>query len=304
MLPAAASSGVGRRSPLSIFITGASRGLGRALAVECARGFGGEHALAFALFARDAAGLSATAAAVRAACPSALVVSQAADLGALSCLEASWHAALGQLAAAGAPPAARAILINNAGSLGPLAPLSDAFPGGADALRAYVDLNLTSPALLTMLFLRGLQQQQQRGGSGSFVEAALAGAPPPPLAHHVIVNISSLAAVQAMPTWGMYSVTRAGRDMLTAVAGADGAASGGGVPVKTLNWAPGPCDTDMQRECRESATLERASSEYLNQLHADGAVIDPAASAAKCVRALRRDTFASGAHLDYYDAED
>ena len=305
-----------------VFVTGASRGLGRALAVAFARGFASS-GVTIVCLARDAAGLAGTAAAVRAASPGAAVVEVVADLGAVASLDGSWAAATSALAASsrarGAAPPRRAILVHNAGSLGPLGPLRGAgAPASAAAAAAYVELNFTSPAWLTTLFLRGLE------GPAAFVAppppaedppgAAGTGAAAPALPHHLIVNISSLVAVRAMPTWSLYAATRAGRDMLTAVVGAEEAArasgggggggGGGGVAVKTLSWAPGPCDTDMQRECRESDALDADSRDHLRALWAAGAIVDPADSAAKCVRTILRNDFASGAHIDFYDAEE
>jgi sepiapterin reductase len=299
---------------LAIYVTGASRGLGRALAVEFARSFGAcPCALSLVCFARDARGLAATAAAVSAAAPSARVHAQAVDLAAGGCagVEPAWRAAAAAVAAGGAGPPTRAILLHAAGSLGPLGPLHAGGGGGGGgdddgayvaALRAYVDLNLTSTVLLTRLFLRGLPAAAD----------ADAPPPPPPLPHHLVVNVSSLAAVQAMPSWGMYAVTRAARDMLASVVAADDAAAAAAaaaagaarrVPVKTLSYAPGPCDTDMQRECRESPGLDPGSRAHLAGLHASGTLVDPSASAAKCARLVRADAYASGAHIDFYDGE-
>jgi sepiapterin reductase len=70
--------------------------------------------------------------------------------------------------------------------------------------------------------------------------------------------------------------------------------------VKTLNYAPGPLDTDMQ-------TLIRAQDDYepqreaFKKMHEEGTLIDPAASAAKLIALLETRSFESGAHIDYYD---
>ena len=292
---------------LVVFLTGASRGLGRAFALEFARAYGGGDArLSLVCFARDSAALAATAAAVRAAAPTVAVLSQEVDLGAAGCagVAPAWALALAAVeASAPASPPTRAVLVLNAGSLGPLGAQAGLTGESPEALRAYLDLNLTSVVLLTRLFLSGLRAR----GAGGFLadsagpadaRAGAAGGPPLPQ-QHLIVNVSTLAAVKPMATWGMYAVTRAARDMLGAVVAAETVGA-----VKVLSYAPGPCDTDMQRECRESAGLEPASREYLARLHADGGVIDPLASAARCLRVIAADAYVSGAHVDFYDAED
>lgn len=72
---------------------------------------------------------------------------------------------------------------------------------------------------------------------------------------------------------------------------------------KTLNYAPGPLDTDMQRELRESEALHPPTREWSLEAFKDGKLVTPEASAAKCVRILGEDRFESGAHLDFYDEE-
>ena len=288
---------------LVVFLTGASRGLGRAFALEFARAYGsGAARLSLVFFARDGAGLAATAASVRSIAPSAAVLAHEVDLSAAGCtgVTPAWTSALAAVAAsAPSMPPTRAVLVHNAGSLGPLGEQSSLISEEPEALRKYLDLNLTSVVLLTRLFLSGLRARSQGGflaeSVGGSTGADAGGLP----AHHLIVNVSSLAAVKPMATWGMYAVTRAARDMLGAVVAAEEAGA-----VKVLSYAPGPCDTDMQRECRESPGLEAASKEYLTRLHADGGVIDPLASAARCLRLIAADSYASGAHVDYYDAED
>lgn len=78
-------------------------------------------------------------------------------------------------------------------------------------------------------------------------------------------------------------------------AGADRAAH------KTLNYAPGPLDTDMQAELRASETLHPATREWSLEAFQEGKLVTPQASAAKCICLLTEGRFASGAHVDYYD---
>ena len=70
---------------------------------------------------------------------------------------------------------------------------------------------------------------------------------------------------------------------------------------KTLNYAPGPLDTDMQAELRASESLHPATREWSLEAFKEGKLVTPEASAAKCLRVLVEDKFESGAHVDYYD---
>ena len=77
----------------------------------------------------------------------------------------------------------------------------------------------------------------------------------------LVVNVSSLCAVQAFDSWGIYCAGKAARDMYHAVlaqeltkqaaATVEGTAGGvSGRKMLVLNYAPGPLDTDMQKEIR------------------------------------------------------
>ncbi len=63
--------------------------------------------------------------------------------------------------------------------------------------------------------------------------------------------------------------------------------------LKVLNYAPGPMDTDMSRDIR-------SPEEYEEEVRT-GKLIDPALSAAKCVRLAVGGKFDTGAHIDYFD---
>ena len=78
-----------------------------------------------------------------------------------------------------------------------------------------------------------------------------------------------------------------------------------GPVVKTLNYAPGPMDTDMQQEIRESRDVPADVRDQFVQMHADNMLVDPAESARRCVHLIAPDGpgFDSGSHVDYYDLE-
>jgi sepiapterin reductase len=262
-----------------VFITGASRGYGRALALAFAKSAPGPTTLV--LMARGAAGLEATRAAIAAAAPAAAVVLAPGDLADLPARPALWAAALAQLPAAWS----RGLLLHNAGSAGRVGPLraqpTDA--AGVAALRATLDLDVLSPYLLSTLFLQAVAARVAGGGAGS---------------GSALVNVSSLAAVSPFATLAPYSVTRAARDMLARVAGAEEA---GGSGVTTLNYAPGPMDSELQREIRGAPACDAGIAGFFNDMAAKGTWVDMEASAGLCAKLVRTRAYESGAHLDYYD---
>src|SRR5271157_217950 len=163
-------------------ITGASRGLGRALAAGLAR-----EGFALIIDARNAAALDAAAEAIRAA--GGTVTAVAGDV-----TDPAHRAALRQAAdAAGRLD----LLVNNAGTLGasPLPALADYPP---DELRAAFEVNVIAPIALTQLMLPLL-----RAGGGA------------------VLNITSDAAVEAYAGWGGYGAVKAALEQASNVLAAE-----------------------------------------------------------------------------------
>ncbi len=122
--------------------------------------------------------------------------------------------------------AASLTLVNNAGTLTPVAPAGRC---EADAVTTAVQLNLLAPMLLT----------------GGFI-AAFAGDHRP----RRVVNISSGAASSAYAGWNTYCATKAGLDHFTRCVGLEQEQAAS--PVMVIALAPGVVDTDMQAQIRAS----------------------------------------------------
>lgn len=171
-----------------VLITGASRGLGFALAHDFAR-----QGSPLILTARGAAALEQVAAELRAWVPVVALAGDVADPA---------HAA--RLVGAGLDRFGRIdVLINNASTVGPSPmPALDTYP--LDALMDVLRANTVAPLHLMQLVL----PQMRERGSG------------------VIVNVTSDAAVNAYPTWGGYGASKAALEHLSAVLAAEIAESG------------------------------------------------------------------------------
>lgn len=131
------------------------------------------------------------------------------------------------------------------------------------------------------------------------------------------MNVSSLAAVQAFPTWGMYCACKAARDMYHTVLADEqrsqsdaentgnstsGAAGVTKKEIIVLNYAPGPMDTNMQAQIRTSEQKDPSLGTIYTDMKAQNMLVDPLASAEKLVTILNTpNSFRSGAHVDYYD---
>ena len=167
-----------------VLVTGASRGLGRALAEAlAARG------ARVAMVARDAGPLAEVVAAIRASGGVAHAI--VADVGAKDAV----HKIAGQ---AQGLVGEIAIAIHNASTLGPV-PLRLLLDTDCEDLAAVLETNLVGPFRLTKILAGAMALR----GDG------------------VIVHVSSDAAVEPYPTWGAYGISKAGQDHLSRVLAAE-----------------------------------------------------------------------------------
>lgn len=160
----------------SAFVTGASRGIGRVIAVALA-----EAGADVALVARNADGLAQTASAVEATGRRACVVP--ADVTSYDAVTAAAATAIDQLGAVD-------IVVNNAGGSDFMVPFRDLRLAGWDKLLA---LNLSSAVYVCHAFAGHLLDR----GRGS------------------VINVASVAGVSAAPTMGPYGASKAGLISLT-----------------------------------------------------------------------------------------
>jgi sepiapterin reductase len=78
----------------------------------------------------------------------------------------------------------------------------------------------------------------------------------------ILPVILLLSLVSSQQSWAVYCAGKAARDMyhrVLAEENKDGT-------IRVLNYAPGPLDTDMQREIRECPTLHKETQEYFKSL--------------------------------------
>jgi NAD(P)-dependent dehydrogenase (short-subunit alcohol dehydrogenase family) len=164
----------------AVLLTGASKGLGAALAEELAR-----RGARVVLVARGETELRATAERIRAAGGEAHAL--VADVGDKRAV----HAVAGAAAALVGP---LDILVHNASTLGPV-PLRLLLDTECEDLEAVLQTNLVGPFRLTRVVAGAMALR----GSG------------------LVVHVSSDAAVGAYPRWGAYSVSKAALDHLNRI---------------------------------------------------------------------------------------
>ena len=194
--------------PLAL-VTGASRGLG----AETARQLAARGTIV-ALMARSADRLDAVAAEIRATGGRARVL--ACDVADAAAVEDH----IAELVAQDGPVT---VLINNAGTIDPIAPLTTLHP---------TDFAQTVAVNLHGAFhaVHAVRRSMLSAGGG------------------VVVNVSSGAAHRPLEGWTSYCVGKAGLWMLTQAMHAEL----GPLGIRTYGFQPGTVDTDMQASIRRS----------------------------------------------------
>ena len=217
----------------TIIITGASRGLGLAVARDAA-----DLGANVVLFARSADKLEQEAQAIRETGAKALAVpgdiSQEADCRHL--VEKS-VAHFGRIDA----------LVNNAGSIEPIAPIAEA---DIAAWRQNLLTNVLGPMMLTQAALPYLRQHRGR-----------------------VINISSGAATYAIPGWGAYCTAKGALNQFNRVLSIEEEM------VTSIAVRPGVIDTDMQAIIRQMGAAGMPESAYQRfvQMRDAGELLPPEA---------------------------
>jgi NAD(P)-dependent dehydrogenase (short-subunit alcohol dehydrogenase family) len=157
--------------------------------------------------------------------------------------------------------AGRALLINNAGTLGPVGPSEGQPP--ADIARA-VALNVAAPLMLSSAF-----------------SAATADVP-----DRRIVHVSSGAARNPYAGWTVYCATKAALDHHARAAALDAERG-----MRVASVAPGVVDTDMQGQIRNADESQFPSRERFTEMKRSGKLASPEDAAGKFVDYLLSDAF-------------
>jgi benzil reductase ((S)-benzoin forming) len=241
-------------------LTGASRGLGRAVAEQLLAQ--GHHVLALS---RNAADLPVP--------PGAQLTAWSADLADAAPVAQRLH---DWLAARDTTHLQSVTLINNAGVVSQLAPLSAL--DSADLAHA-LRVGLEAPMLLTAAFLRA---------TASWT------------APRKVVLVSSGLGRRAMAGSASYCAAKAGMDHLARAVALEEAAKPNGARIVSL--APGVIDTDMQLQLRSAdATLFPERARFAG-LKSEGQLDSPATAATKLLAYLARPTFGEPPVGDVRDA--
>lgn len=219
-------------------ITGASRGLGRALALAFA-----EEGADLALASRAASADELRQAQAEAESRGARVLTVGGDVSSRNDVERLAAEALARFGRVD-------VLVNNASALGPV-PLTLLLDTPIDDFQSVLETNVLGPFLL----IRALVGPMLARGDG------------------LVINVSSDAAVVGYPQWGPYGVSKAALDQLTRVWAAE--LEGSGVGIVSID--PGSMNTLMHRQAEpEEDPSQWAEPEQIAPVLVALAAADPA----------------------------
>lgn len=250
-----------------VIITGASRGFGRALALEIAGRVDAGSVLILAARSKDRlqelqTHLSRDASQLTVRCVSADLARKEDIERVLTEVKETQRADIDHL-----------LLFNNAGSLGDVSRYCRDFTD-VDEVDSFLSFNVSSALCFTSGVLNAVPRR--------------------PGLTRVIVNISSLCAIKPFASWVLYCTGKAAREMMFRVLAEEEA------DLRVLSYAPGPLDTDMQLQAR-TISADSGIRSACNNLHAQGQLLTCEVSVNKLMKVLMEGNFTSGAHLDFYD---
>ncbi|MBT2336131.1 SDR family NAD(P)-dependent oxidoreductase [Variovorax paradoxus] len=166
-------------------------------------------------------------------------------------------------------------LINNAGTIGNPAPLSAAVDADlSQALR----IGLEAPMLLTAAFLGATRHWRSA---------------------RKVLNISSGLGRNAMGSQAPYCAAKAGMDHFSRAVALEEAAAENGARIVSL--APGVIDTDMQVQLRGASAEKFPDRTRFVSMKEEGRLDSPATAAAKVLKYLAREDFGHNPVADVRD---
>ncbi|XP_066296210.1 sepiapterin reductase-like [Branchiostoma lanceolatum] len=246
-------------------VTGASKGLGQAVAINLAETVGDGSLIV--ITARGEDGLNETKKKIESVAPHVTVKIVAGDIAGPYSDEL--HKRICDVPSPGSFK--HAMIIHNAGSLGDVSKLTSEL-SDPKVITDYYQLNVSSVLCLNSQFFSATESIVRR----------------------TVVNITSLCALQPFKSWGLYCGGKAARDMIFKVLAQEQPA------VRVLSYAPGPLQTEMVEEAAKK-TADPDIRAFFVGLSKNRTALDPDVSTKKMVKLLQDNKFESGSHIDFYD---
>ncbi|XP_055844895.1 sepiapterin reductase-like [Episyrphus balteatus] len=248
-------------------ISGASKGIGKTMAVECCRLFK-PNSLAI-LFARSREGLEQTRKEIQAVNETITVKIYSMDLEEATCTD--YHLIMADaLTGFKVKDFERAFVIHNVGSVGDVSKtakdLSD-----VDDWKKYFHLNVFGLCVLTAVFMTCFKDIEK-----------------------LVVNITSGTAVKPYNTMAQYCSGKATREMFFKVLATEEK------DTTVLNYSPGPVDTDFISNFQKESKNEELNKQF-EKMKQEKTILTPELTTKKFLQVLKEFKFKSGDRVDYFD---
>ncbi|GFT81185.1 sepiapterin reductase [Trichonephila clavipes] len=249
--------------PTLLLVTGASRGLGATIAKEFSKKLcKGSYVI---LLARDKPKLEVVKAEINKIC---VVYAEILALDLILLDSASFEHLFTKYENFNFQ---QVVIVNNAGTLGDISKTALQTTSGPD-IKDYFDLNLLSVIFLTTGFLNAFKRAKRK----------------------IVINISSLAAIQPFRGWSLYCTGKAAREMYFRTLAEEEKET-----VIVLNYAPGPLVTDMLPQILRDALPEIKQQFHEAQLQ--NQLLSTEYTVQRLIGILDRGRFKSGDHVDVFD---
>ncbi|KAK9887919.1 hypothetical protein WA026_000222 [Henosepilachna vigintioctopunctata] len=251
-----------------IFITGASRGIGRAIAVETSHIVNPESA--FVLIATSASGLEETKSLIKQVNSSLNVITYPLDLSVPSSdvFEKLFDEVLKKI---DINHTEHCIFVHNAATVGILKKSLDITD--VDIWKNYYDLNVISAIILNTIFVKKVRNLVKK---------------------LIVINMTSTyytpSGSAVSGNLSMYGPGKAARDLFFKVFALEEP------DVLVLNYSPGAVDTDML-----ATTLNSVQDEGLKKMLKEITVLKPEQTVQILLGILKKGDFKSGDTIDYFD---
>ena len=247
-------------------ITGASRGIGKTMAIETSKNFASGSVVV--LLARSESGLEDTKAKILASNPAIKVIIKAIDLTKPSVEEYD------EIIAGSFDKTTNfdiAMVIHNVGTLGDVAKWSTDIESYSE-LENYFSTNVFAPTVLNNRLLKAFPTNLKK----------------------FIVNVTSKAGKTPFKSFTFYCMGKAAREMYFRCLAEE-------FPnLLILNYSPGPVESDMTVYAQSSSASSEVSGMF-KSLRDQGTILTTEMTTKKFLDVVKNGKYANGGHVDYYD---
>lgn len=262
------SSAIDLRDKLAfLLVTGASKGIGSRMAIECSQNF--KAGSVVVLLARSEAGLEMTKQEMLKVNGGLKVIIKSMDLTKPSPEDLKLFVTEAYDATVAFD---LAMMIHNVGTLGDVKKWARDIDD-YNSLESYFSTNVFGPIMLNNILLKAIA----------------------PTTRKFIVNITSKAAISPFKSFGFYCAGKAAREMFFRVLAEESN------DVLVLNYSPGPVETEMTVDAQRDA-ISSETSEMFSKLRDTGTILTTQQTTKRFLEVVAEGNYKSGDHVDFFDA--